>query len=357
MLAQEYLTLRLVRLKPPEKWVPSAQGLTFVFLKEGSGRYVSSEVTHCLSRGDVLVLNGPGENERGLFADERGGMVFSFFAAHIEHLYPLFAVDEVCLLPGIAQDFKGARLYPASSPVAAECHQRLADIPPDFGLDHRSRLLGVVAAILTSAFNAVQSNRTDFTRTEKHLVQVFEALSANDLLSLSVGELASRFSCSKRHLNRLFHQHFGISVAALRMEMRLLKAASLLRDPETKIINVAEECGFNHLGLFNTCFKRRFGASPGQWRKTSARAEGESVHTKSERLRCPLQFTGICPWRSTLETRRPAEGEAAAPAKGPLAKIVAGKQIPDASVGFALATGHQKPAGTPSRQNLIQPGL
>ena len=25
------------------------------------------------------------------------------------------------------------------------------------------------------------------------------------------------------------------------------------------------------LGLFNTCFKRRFGASPGQWRKTAAR--------------------------------------------------------------------------------------
>jgi hypothetical protein len=74
-------------------------------------------------------------------------------------------------------------------------------------------------------------------------------------------------------LNRLFHEFFGFSVAALRMEMRLLKAVSLLRDPNIKVINVAEQCGFNHLGLFNTCFKRRFGQTPGQWRKAASPAK------------------------------------------------------------------------------------
>jgi AraC-like DNA-binding protein len=54
------------------------------------------------------------------------------------------------------------------------------------------------------------------------------------------------------------------------MEMRLLKAISLLRDRDAKVINVAEQCGFNHLGLFNTCFRRRFGTSPGQWRKAAS---------------------------------------------------------------------------------------
>ncbi len=54
--------------------------------------------------------------------------------------------------------------------------------------------------------------------------------------------------------------------------MRLLKAVSLLVDPDAKIIHVAEKCGFNHLGLFNTCFKKRFGSSPGQWRKSATEA-------------------------------------------------------------------------------------
>ena len=61
------------------------------------------------------------------------------------------------------------------------------------------------------------------------------------------------------------------------MELRLLKAVTLLRNPTAKIITVAEQCGFNHLGLFNICFKRRFGQSPGQWRKCGAAKEVESA--------------------------------------------------------------------------------
>jgi hypothetical protein len=54
------------------------------------------------------------------------------------------------------------------------------------------------------------------------------------------------------------------------MEMRLVRAAACLRNEHAKVISVAEQCGFHHLGLFNTSFKRRFGTSPGQWRKLGA---------------------------------------------------------------------------------------
>jgi AraC-like DNA-binding protein len=115
------------------------------------------------------------------------------------------------------------------------------------------------------------------------MAQVFEKLSATELINLSVGELADRFSCSRRHLNRLFHQHFGVSVAS-----------------NAKIINVAEQCGFNHLGLFNTCFKRRFGASPGQWRKSALQAEKTSADKHETKPVCPLRSTGLCPMGGQL---------------------------------------------------------
>jgi len=137
-----------------------------------------------------------------------------------------------------------------------------------------------VGAILTVEFAVARPQRVGFIRVEEHMLQVFERLTSQELLTLSVGDLAGKFSCSRRHLNRLFHQYFGFSVAALRMEMRLLKAVSLLRDPNIKVINVAEQCGFNHLGLFNTCFKRRFGQTPGHWRKTSAPARGQETGTR-----------------------------------------------------------------------------
>ena len=56
--------------------------------------------------------------------------------------------------------------------------------------------------------------------------------------------------------------------------MRLMKALSLLRDPELRVFNVAKECGFNRLNHFTTCFKKRFGKTPGEWRKEGAQPEG-----------------------------------------------------------------------------------
>jgi len=355
MFSQEHLTLRLVRLKPSEKWIHRANGLSFVFPKGGGGKYVSKAVSQCLVPGDVLVLNRTQEGEGGLCADERSEMVFWFFAANFEHLFPLFAGNEIRLLQNVIEGFKGTKLYGASSPLAGECHRLLAEVPPQFNLDHRSQLLRVVAAILDMEFKTAQPYRVGFVRAEEHMIQVFEKLSANELLSLSVGELAARFGCSKRHLNRLFHQHFGFSVAAMRMEMRLLKAASLLRDPDTKVINVAEQSGFNHLGLFNTCFKRRFGASPGQWRKMSAQAEARSVRPVNDRLACPLRSNGLCPWTRNFDNGQPAEGEASETQKAGSARLVIGVRVPDESVGHKPVASQRKIAGIAGRQNLLRP--
>ena len=163
-------------------------------------------------------------------------------------------------------------LFGSSSPLAKQCVKLAEEVPAQFNFDHRSHLLRLVGAILTAEFKAQQPKLAGFVPMRDHVVQVFERLQTNEILSLSVGELAKKFNCSRRHLNRLFHQHFGVSVAAMRMEMRLLKAVSLLVDPDAKVMCVAEKCGFNHLGLFNTCFKKRFGVSPGQWRNTMTRA-------------------------------------------------------------------------------------
>jgi len=271
MLSQEYLSLRLVRLKPCEEWTNRERGLCFVQIKGGAGEHAAGSHVTRVAAGDVLFWNGDGRNK--LCAAENGEMAFWFFSICVEHLFPLFVSDEISLLQNVSEGLKTARCYHSSSGPARECQRLLSEIPPQFSLDHRTQLLRVLGVILTVEFKAAQPQRVGFIRVEEHMMQVFEKLSSNELLTLSVGDLAARFSCSRRHLNRLFHQHFGMSVAALRMEMRLLKAVSLLRDPNIKVINVAEQCGFNHLGLFNTCFKRRFGETPGQWRKSAAESE------------------------------------------------------------------------------------
>jgi len=278
---QDDLALSLSRLKSTEEMEQTGEGLVFVFCKGGTGQYSNQLATHRLSAGDVLVFSRAAGSKISVY-DKKGEFLFWSFSVSFEKLLPLFASKEISLLQNITEGFKAPKIYPAGSPLTAECQNLLKTIPPQFNLDHRGQLIRIVATILSVEFDKLQTQRSGFATTGDHMIQVFERLSASELINLSVGELAGRFSCSRRHLNRLFHQHFGVSVAALRMEMRLLKAISLLRDAHAKIINVAEQCGFNHLGLFNTCFKRRFGTSPGQWRKSTFQAEsapaGNSRH-------------------------------------------------------------------------------
>jgi len=274
MRSEEYLTLRLVRLKSREQWTCPGQGLSFIFPQGGEGQYLSPSGSYSVTGGDVLVLNAASGGSLSVPAGN--GIVFWSFSLCFEHLFPLFFSEEISLLQQVSDGLKGARYYPASAPLAAECHRLLGAVPAQFNLDHRSHLLRVVAAILSVEFKSARGQRVGFIQIEDHMTQVFEKLSSADLLNLSVGELAERFSCSRRHLNRLFHQHFGFSVIGLRMEMRLVKALALLRNPHAKIISVAEDCGFNHLGLFNTCFKKRFGTSPGEWRKNELRTAGQA---------------------------------------------------------------------------------
>jgi AraC-like DNA-binding protein len=58
---------------------------------------------------------------------------------------------------------------------------------------------------------------------------------------------------------------------AWQVQARIHKAARLLRESDTKVIDVALESGFQHLGQFNATFKRLFGKTPSAWRQARAR--------------------------------------------------------------------------------------
>lgn len=292
MTEREHLSLQLVYLKSPAEWRHDREGLAFVFAESGQGNYVCGRITQRFGPGDVILSNGGRGGKLSVANGE--GVVFRTFSISLEHLYPLFAAEEISLLDTLTESLRGPRLFPAASPLAKQCRRLIKSVPTEWTLDTRSQLLRIAAVLLTEEFKAARGQRVGFVRAEDHVAQVLQQLSADELLSFSIDDLAAKFGCSRRQLNRLFHEYFGLSVSALRMEMRMLKAISLLRNPDAKVINVAEHCGFNHLGLFNTCFNRRFGASPGQWRKQALKGVAPSAAALAGSA-CPLHSNGICP--------------------------------------------------------------
>ncbi len=309
MLGDEHLKLRLHRLQSSDPWASQTRNedeFTFIFFKGGIGKHVTPTTMQRLIPGNILAFSGPSNGK--LYAEEKNECVFLIFSVLLEHLFPLFASNEISLLHSIKANFKASRIYTcgnnaAGNTVVSECRPLFDLAQSQTGLQQRSQLLSIVAVILSEEFKNAHIQRSGRDWAEDHMIQVFDKLSSAELLNLSVDELAAKFSCSRRHLNRLFHQHFGLSITALRMEMRLLKAVALLRNPREKIINVAEQCGFNHLGLFNTCFKRRYGTSPGQWHKM-ARQPGSAIARKAGgKSACPLSTNGLCPWGGHEDNR------------------------------------------------------
>ena len=282
MFSDDFLTLRLTQLINGERWELSGAGLCFLFLRSGVGKYTNGSASYIFSQGDVLIAN---RNSGGQIAATNEGE-FAFFAVSVlvEHMFPLFSANEISLLQNLMDNFSTVKMHSARSPLAVECHHLISTAPPPFTLDHRAHLLRLVATILDDEFKLLQQGRPKYTTVDERLIQVFETLSANDLLTLPTEELSAKFGCGRRHLSRLFRQHFGFSVSALRMELRMLRAISLLRDANSKVHHVAEQCGFNHQGLFNTCFKRRFGTTPGRWRALvlkSSTAADLGAHSES----------------------------------------------------------------------------
>lgn len=291
-----HLSLVWHHLRQVEPWPPTPDGLSFVLVTRGTGDFVTSKWAQRLVAGDLYIANGTAGTVGPAAAQEE--LTLGTFSLRFEQLYPLFDSGEVPALQAVLETFREFKHYPASTAVATRSHQLLHEVIPAFNLCHRSQLLTIASVALSEEFSLARQQRPAFLCPERHLATAFENLSLDQILTIPLRELGPRFGCSRRHLNRVFQQCFGRSFADLRMELRLLKAASLLRDLDAKVIDVAEECGFHHLGLFNHCFKRRFGATPGRWRDARERSPAETSGLSEPDTPCPLRSNGLCPWRA-----------------------------------------------------------
>jgi AraC-like DNA-binding protein len=80
--------------------------------------------------------------------------------------------------------------------------------------------------------------------------------------------VAARLGLSASYIQKILHES-GRTFTERVIELRLRKAAAMLADARynrLKVSDIALACGFNEISHFNHCFRRRFGATPTQYR-------------------------------------------------------------------------------------------
>lgn len=113
-------------------------------------------------------------------------------------------------------------------------------------------------------------NELSADQPRQKLAQWLSRHAESELLEHSIEDMAQMAGCSVRHFSRLFHEETGQSFREKQTELRLRRAQDLLRDPAAKVTQVAMESGYRHIGLFNSLFKKHFGMTPSEWRRSTS---------------------------------------------------------------------------------------
>ena len=88
--------------------------------------------------------------------------------------------------------------------------------------------------------------------------------------NITIASAAKRAGYSKRHLQRIFKHHTGLSFARYIRQEKIMKATSDLLTTSMPVIDIASKYGFDDQQSFSKIFKKIYNTPPGQWRKRMA---------------------------------------------------------------------------------------
>ena len=241
-----------------------------VRVAEGVGYWLQpSAAARQLSVGDGLLTSNSSNGV--LRASQLGPLKLQFFSVQPQYLNGLLTVAEWHQLEVAPNNLTSqVSIFTAAEPLAQR-FTRLVEQTQREGLPMRCGLLQLWANAITGLLPAPAMESTEGGRLHERFRQLVGQMPEAELSQCSLRDLAGQLNCSERHFSRLFREEFGVPFRARQIELRLLHARQLLTNSDDKIINVAYDSGYQHLGLFNVMFKKRFGVTPSEWRQQNLR--------------------------------------------------------------------------------------
>jgi len=261
-----HLVIEEVRLQPGQEWVGATpQVWRFACVQAGAAYWLGLPKTRAIAEGEMLIL--PPEVRGIIRASQLNEVSLLTFTFAPELLTGLFNLTERHFFEHGAADDAEVQFLPSTHPATKRLIL-LASLGPGRGsLSRRVEGLGVVAAVFDDELARHHPPETLGASASSRFEELITQMPDTEFINRPPTELARLCSCSARHFNRLFREHFGVSVRARQTELRLLKARKLLGTTQGKITEVAFESGYRNLSLFNSLFKRRFGVTPTEWRQ------------------------------------------------------------------------------------------
>lgn len=160
----------------------------------------------------------------------------------------------------------GSPLSPGSLPVILE---RLIqeDYFPQEGSGEviRGNLLRLLAVL--SRDYAIRLHSSDRESREQVFLYELERYIRLHFADITAADLEQQFHYHRNYFNLLLKKHRGVSYQTYIRNIRMNHAATLLRNTDLSVKEIARRCGYHNSSHFYHLFEKKFGVSPAQYRR------------------------------------------------------------------------------------------
>lgn len=106
-----------------------------------------------------------------------------------------------------------------------------------------------------------------------NLKKVISYINENYALELKLDALAQLVNMNAQYFCRYFKKNMGKTVTEYINEIRIEKTAEALVETEDKVIDIAQNNGFDNIGYFIRRFKKEKGVTPSEYRKRNKKSK------------------------------------------------------------------------------------
>ena len=269
-LFEPHLMIHERKLSPGGEWMPQLRGWCLLQVMSGFCYWQDPGGAREIPAGSALVLTRAARG--GLRASQLNEVDIAFFCLEPEKLAGLLSLREQESFQTAALEEKWAARALAPEHPAAERFKNLCVHYSGSNLAARLQLLQLFVDLLGSEFEEEPADGARDMDGRGRLRQLLNQMAAAEFVELSLSDLAPKMCCSARHVSRLFREEVGASFREKQRELRLGKACEMLANSNAKVVEVALTSGYQSNSLFSLLFKKRFGVSPGKWRRQHAQA-------------------------------------------------------------------------------------
>ncbi|KGE20913.1 AraC family transcriptional regulator [Paenibacillus wynnii] len=120
-------------------------------------------------------------------------------------------------------------------------------------------------------FSEIQEKLADKKNSKQHelIRQIDQKITDSYMDSnLSLNQIADALNMSPIYISRLYKQQTMSSIVDVILEVRMREVCSLLENTDLSVTAVAEQCGFTSSSYLHRMFKRSFGITPTDYRRT-----------------------------------------------------------------------------------------